>query len=186
MLPARPGVRRRHDAVPAAAQHAPAGAARLARGAAAQPLRRRARRGGSGPAPREVRTMSVLGNDLSAPTPCIVCESWESCPRLHRLRLGLLRSAATTVFCVKAGRLSKPKRRQDAEGSGGAQGSRSWSWPMRRSATECFIITCRPLTLSAERYGRLQRLWATASLSFDSQTLSDSTGGVAPGNAYEY
>jgi len=42
------------------------------------------------------------------------------------------------------------------------------------------------LTLSAERYGRLERLWATASLSFDSETLGESTGGVAPGNARDY
>ena len=39
VLPARAGVRRRHSAVPAAAQHAGPGAARLARRAAAQPLR---------------------------------------------------------------------------------------------------------------------------------------------------
>ena len=40
--------------------------------------------------------------------------------------------------------------------------------------------------LNAERYGRLQQQWASASLSFDSQTLSESVGGVAPGNAREY
>jgi hypothetical protein len=54
--------------------------------------------------------------------------------------------------------------------------------------TKPSIFDCvrRPLTLSVERYERLQRQWATASISFDSQTLSDSVGGVAPGNAREY